>query len=90
MMNEIFDMITLGMSLDFDGDSGMVCHKAIRDNRIFVNIAFDEEDGKINYKVFEVTSMGDNIKFSEVYDEDIKSRLTSYWIAEDMEVGKEV
>ncbi len=88
-MKEIFDMITLGMNLDFDGESGMVCHKAINDNRIFVNIAFDEEDGNINYKVFEVTSIGDNIKFSEVYDEGIKSRLTSYWIAEDMEGYKE-
>ncbi len=46
MMNEIFDMITLGMSLDFDGESGMVCHKAINDNRIFVNIAFVLTRGK--------------------------------------------
>lgn len=83
--NDLLNAITLGITIDFDGYKGMICHKAIKDDGVYVNMAFDEEDGQVTYRIFKVESNEDKIKFLEVFDDDLKSDLTAYWVAEELE-----
>ena len=84
MNNELFDIIKLGMNIDFKDITGMVCNKKLYNDNLYVNIAF-EEDNDITYKLFRVIYDGNNISFIEEYDEKIIEELASYWVAEEMQ-----
>ncbi len=84
-MSNAYDILKLGMPLDFDNNSGMICHKKELNGNIYVNVAFDDEDDSVNYVIFKVIEDGNNIKFLEEADDEVNKELVSYWAAEDLD-----
>lgn len=85
MMQEVYDTIKLGITLPIDGMDGMICHKAMMDNRVYVNISFDLDDGMIDYKPYEVIRDNNDVIFVKITDDSLINKLLVHWMKEELE-----